>query len=159
MPRKGLKPRERRPDPAADLRYNSVMLSRLVSKVMRSGKRSTAQSVVYGAMDIIKEKSKSDPLKIFDGAVENVRPLLEVKPRRVGGATYQVPVEVRPSRGNALSLRWILQAAWAKTGRSTAALLAEELLSASKREGAAYKKREDTHKMAEANRTFAHYRW
>ena len=159
MPRKGLRPRDRRPDPTPDVRYNSVTVTRLINKVAHHGKHMTARAIVYGALDFLKEKSKEDVLKTFETAVENVRPALEVRARRVGGATYQVPVEVRPSRSLSLSLRWILTAVRAKSGKPMAERLGEELFAASKKEGTAFKKREDTHKMAEANRTFAHYRW
>ncbi len=165
MPRRGLRPREKRDLPTADFRYSSMLVSRLINKLNYQGKRNAAQSVVYGAMDIMKEKTGEDPLAVLTKAIENVRPLLEVKARRVGGATYQVPIEVAESvergqmRSSTLALRWIIDAARAKSGRPMAERLADELLAAHRKEGAAYKKREDTHKMAEANRAFAHYRW
>lgn len=159
MPRKGLRPRDRRDLPAADFRYNSVLVSRLINKMNFTGKKCASEKVVYGAMDILKEKLKEDPLNVLTKAIENVRPLLEVRPRRVGGATYQVPNEVRPLRGTTLAMRWILTAARARTGKPMSEKLAEELMLALKKEGVAFKKREDTHKMAEANRAFAHYRW
>ena len=123
------------------------------------GKRSTAEKILFDAMDIIKAKTKSDPLETFNKCIENVRPLLEVKARRVGGATYQVPVEVKPIRSTSVAMRWLLGAAQARKGRPMAEKLAEEIILGSKKEGAAFKKREDTHKMAEANRAFAHFKW
>ena len=159
MPRKGLRPRDRRPLPPPDFKYNSVLVSRFVNKINFQGKRLTAESILYGALDIIKEKTKEDPLAVFTKAVENVRPLVEVKARRVGGANYQVPIEVKPARGSSLAMRWILGAARARKGAHMEEHLAEELILAFKKEGSAYKKREDAHRMAEANRAFAHFRW
>jgi len=159
MPRKPLRPRERRDLPAADFKYNSVLVSRFINKMNYRGRKTASERVFYGAMDIMADKAKADALEMLNKAIENVRPLLEVRPRRVGGATYQVPNEVRPLRSTTLAMRWILDAARQKTGRPMAERLAEELLLSSKREGSAFKKREDTHKMAEANRAFAHYRW
>jgi len=159
MPRKPLRPRERRDLPAADYKYNSVLVSRFINKMNYQGRKTASEGVFYGAMDIMLEKTKSDALETLTKAIENVRPLLEVRPRRVGGATYQVPSEVRPLRSTTLAMRWILDAARQKTGRPMAERLSEELLLAAKREGSAFKKREDTHKMAEANRAFAHYKW
>ena len=159
MPRKGLRPRDRREQAPADYKFSSVLVSKLVNKVDHTGKKNAAERIIYGAMDIIREKTKEEPITIFNRAIENVRPLLEVKPRRVGGATYQVPCEVRPSRSTTLAMRWILTAAQGRKGRPMAEKLAEELLLASRKEGTAFKKREDTHKMAEANRAFAHYKW
>ena len=159
MPRKGLRPRDRRPLPPADFKYNSVLMARFINKINFEGKRSTAEKIVLEAMDIIKEKTKSDPLEVFTKCIENVRPLLEVKARRVGGATYQVPVEVKPVRSSSVAMRWLLNAAQSRKGRPMAEKLAEEILLGSKKEGTAYKKREDTHKMAEANRAFAHFKW
>jgi small subunit ribosomal protein S7 len=159
MPRKGLRPRDRRPEPAADYKFNSVLVARLINKLDHQGKKSTAERVMYDAMEIIADKTKQNALDVFTQAIENVRPLLEVKARRVGGATYQVPIEVAPNRSNTLAMRWILAAARAKSGKPLAERLAEEILAANKKEGIAFKKREDTHKMAEANRAFAHYRW
>ena len=126
---------------------------------MRSGKKSVARPVFYGALDIIKTQTKKDPMTVLDEAMKNVSPALEVRARRVGGATYQVPREVRPERRLALSMRWLIGAAESKKGKPMAAKLAEELILAAKNEGAAVKKREDTHKMAEANRAFAHFAW
>lgn len=159
MPRKGLKPRERRDAPPADFKFNSVLVSRIINRVNFQGKKIVGERIVYGALDIIAEKTKEDPLMVFTKAIETVRPLLEVKARRVGGANYQVPIEVRPARSSTLAMRWILGAARDRKGRPMAEHLAEEILLAYKKEGAAFKKREDTHRMAEANRAFAHYRW
>ena len=157
MPRKGpVRPREIGPDPV----YHHVIVHRLINKVMMRGKKSLAARHVYRAFDIVREKSGQDPVKVFDKALANVSPLLEVRPRRVGGATYQVPVELRPERRLSLGLRWLVQYARARRDRRTfAEKLAAELLDASVGQGAAVKKREDTHKMAEANKAFAHYRW
>jgi small subunit ribosomal protein S7 len=159
MSRKKIKPRDRRGLPGPDYRYNSVLISRLISKLDSRGKKSTAEKIMYGALDIIKEKTKENPLEVFNRAMENVRPLLEVRPRRVGGATYQVPIEVDKTRSHALAIRWILDFAKARKGKPMAARLADEFIEASRKEGAAMKKRADTHKMAEANKAFAHYRW
>jgi len=159
MPRKGLRPRDRRDAPPADFRYSSVLIARFVNKLNYQGKKLTAERVMYDMMDILQERTKEEPLKVLEKAIENVRPLLEVRPRRVGGATYQVPREVRPSRSFTMAMRWIIDAARARAGRPMRERLAEEILSAYKGEGTAMKKREDTHKMAEANRAFAHYRW
>ena len=159
MPRKGLRPRDRRGLPPADYKYSSVLVSRLVNKLNYQGNKLAAERVVYDAMDIMAERAKQDALNVLTTAIENVRPLLEVKARRVGGATYQVPIEVQPTRSTTIAMRWIIDAARQKTGKPMAVRLADELLSASKKEGLAFKKREDTHKMAEANRAFAHYRW
>jgi len=136
-----------------------VLVSRLVNKLNYQGNKLAAERVVYGAMDLMAERAKQDALNVLTTAIENVRPLLEVKARRVGGATYQVPIEVQPVRSTTIAMRWIIDAARQKTGKPMAVRLADELLSASKKEGVAFKKREDTHKMAEANRAFAHYRW
>ncbi|MBI5623366.1 MAG: 30S ribosomal protein S7 [Elusimicrobia bacterium] len=160
MPRKGLRPRDRRPIPAPDFMHRSVLLSRLINKLNYQGKKASAEAIVYGALDILKGKVADQPaVTVLEKAIENVRPLLEVKARRVGGATYQVPIEVDPMRSSTLAMRWIIDAARSRTGRPMADRLAEELLNAYKKEGVAFKKREDTHKMAEANRAFAHYRW
>ncbi len=142
-----------------DAVHGSETVAMIINKVMLSGKKTTAERIVYRALDIIAEKEKKEPVSILKQAVRNATPLLEVKPRRVGGATYQVPVEVRTGRDTALAIRWILKAARARTGKSMSEKLAVELLDASNGQGAAVKKREDTHKMAEANRAFAHYRW
>jgi small subunit ribosomal protein S7 len=142
-----------------DAKYNNLTLSEIINKFMLSGKRSKAESMIYDALDIIQEKEKNDPITILDQALKNSTPLLEVKARRVGGATYQVPVEVDASRGRALAIRWIIKSTRSRSGKSMADKLASELLDASKGQGSTVKKREDTHKMAEANRAFAHYRW
>lgn len=160
MPRRPLKPRERRPLPPPDIKYNSVLVARFINKINYEGKKSLAERIVYKAFDYIKEKLGEDPLKVFTQAVENARPLLEVRPRRVGGATYQVPVEVPTIRGETLVMRWIIEVARAHRGsRQFYQSLAEEIIAAYKKEGAVIKKRDDLHKMAEANRAFAHYRW
>ena len=156
MPRKRVVVRrEIAPDP----RYNSLLVAKFVSCLLRKGKKSTAQAILYGAFDLIKQKSKEDPLPMFQKAVANVKPLVEVRSRRVGGSTYQVPTEVRASRGQALALRWIISFAKARGEKSMASKLAGELMDAAAGRGAAVKKREDTHRMAEANKAFAHYRW
>lgn len=156
MPRKRVVVRrEIAPDP----RYSSLLVAKFVSCLLRRGKKSTAQGILYGAFDLIKQKSKEDPLPVFQKAVANVKPLVEVRSRRVGGSTYQVPTEVRASRGQALALRWIISFAKARGEKSMASKLAGELMDAAAGRGAAVKKREDTHRMAEANKAFAHYRW
>ncbi len=147
-----------RPTPA-DIRYGSVTLQRMIHLVMRRGKKSTAASIVYGALDMVQERSKREPMEIFDEALKNVGPSVEVKPRRVGGATYQVPVEVEPERRESLAMRWLIAASRARGGKSMREKLAGELLDAAGNSGAAVKRREEVHKMAEANRAFAHYRW
>jgi small subunit ribosomal protein S7 len=147
--------REASPDP----KYHNITVSKLINKIMNCGKKRTAESIVYGALDILEERSSKDPVTALEQAVKNATPLLEVKPRRVGGATYQVPVEVRPDRGLFLALSWLLKSARARKGKSMTERLAEELVDALRGEGTTIKKREDTHRMAEANRAFAHYRW
>jgi len=159
MPRKGLRPRDRRGLPPADDKYSSVLLARLINRMNFAGKKSASERIVYDALSLVGDKMKEEPLAVFNRAIENVRPLLEVKPRRVGGATYQVPSEVKPLRSTTLAMRWILTAARGRKGRPMSDKLAEELMLAAKKEGTAFKKREDTHKMAEANRAFAHYKW
>jgi small subunit ribosomal protein S7 len=159
MPRKGLRPRDRRPLPDPDYKFKSVLISRMINKLDHAGRRVKAERVMYDALELVTERTKENALDVFTRAIENVRPLLEVKARRVGGATYQVPIEVAPARSSTLAMRWMLDAARAKTGKPMAERLAEEILAANKKEGIAFKKREDTHKMAEANRAFAHYRW
>ena len=149
---------ERRPTPP-DARYNAINVQVLINKLMTRGKKSTAERVVYGAFDRIQTQTGRDPLDVFQQAVRNTTPVLEVKPRRVGGATYQVPVEIRPDRRLALSMRWLLSSARTRGGRSMSERLASELLDAANNTGAAIKKRDDTHRMAEANRAFVHYRW
>lgn len=143
------------PDPV----YNSVLVHQLINKLMLDGKKSLAQSIVYGAFDLIKERTGEEPVDVLDKAVRNVMPVLEVRPRRVGGATYQVPLEVRPERRTTLALRWIVQYARERRDKTMIERLANELLDASTGQGGAVKKREDTHRMAEANKAFAHYRW
>lgn len=156
MPRrKHIDRRIRLPDP----KFNNQTLSELINKIMYSGKKSTAEGVIYGALDIIKEKEKNDPIATLELALKNSTPLLEVKARRVGGATYQVPVEVDANRGRSLAIRWLIKSTRARSGKSMAEKFAAELLDAAKNQGSTVKKREDTHKMAEANRAFAHYRW
>lgn len=134
-------------------------VAKLINKVMIDGKKSIAEKIVYGAFDIIREKTKRDPLEVFYQALNNVMPLVEVRPRRVGGANYQVPIEVRPDRSKSLGLRWLVQYARERQGRSMIEKLAQEIMDAANGTGGAVKKREDTHRMAEANKAFAHYRW
>ncbi|MCD6184913.1 MAG: 30S ribosomal protein S7 [Deltaproteobacteria bacterium] len=142
-----------------DSKYNNVLVSRFIKSIMRDGKKSVAESILYSAFGIIEDKTKESPVEIFERALENVRPMVEVKSRRVGGSTYQVPTEVRPSRRTALGIRWIINFARKRPEKSMAGKLAAELLDASNKKGASAKKREDTHKMADANKAFAHYRW
>ena len=139
--------------------YNSVLVTKLVNSIMLDGKKGVAQKVVYGAFDIIKEKTGNEPLDVFTQAMENIMPVLETKTRRVGGANYQVPMEVRPARRQTLGLRWLTAYSRARGERTMAERLAGELMDAANNTGAAVKKREDTHKMAESNKAFAHYRW
>ena len=139
--------------------YNSVLVTKLVNSIMLDGKKGVAQKVVYGAFDIIKEKTGNEPLDVFTQAMENIMPVLETKTRRVGGANYQVPMEVRPARRETLGLRWLTAYSRARGERTMAERLAGELMDAANNTGAAVKKREDTHKMAEANKAFAHFRW
>ncbi len=144
------------PDP----KFGSEMLAKFVNMLMRDGKKSTAEGIVYGALDQIEAKRRDEPsIEVLEKALDNVRPMVEVKSRRVGGATYQVPVEVRPVRRTALAMRWIMDAARARSERGMVSRLAAELMDAAESRGAAVKKREDTHRMAEANKAFAHYRW
>ena len=143
------------PDP----KYRSILVTRLMNVIMLDGKKAIAEKIVYGAFEIMHNRSKEDPLKAFERAVENIKPNYEVKSRRVGGATYQVPVEVRDERRVALALRWIVSYSRKRSGNTMRDKLANELLDASNRRGSAWKKREDTHKMADANKAFAHYRW
>jgi small subunit ribosomal protein S7 len=142
-----------------DAKYNNKLVSRFITAIMRDGKKSVAQSILYDAMGIIEGKTKQNPLKVFEQAVDNVRPVIEVKSRRVGGSTYQVPTEIRPARRTALGIRWIISFARKRSERGMARRLAGELMDAANSRGAAAKKKEDTHKMAEANKAFAHYRW
>ena len=156
MPRRGNVPkREILPDPM----YNSVLVTKLVNSIMLDGKKGVAQKVVYGAFDIIKEKTGNEPLDVFTQAMENIMPVLETKTRRVGGATYQVPMEVRPERRQTLGLRWLTNYARLRSEKTMKERLAGEILDAINGVGGAAKKRDDTHKMAEANKAFAHYRW
>lgn len=142
-----------------DSKYNSPVVTKFVCRMMLDGKKDICTKIVYKAMDQLKAKTDKDPLEVFLKALENVKPVVEVKSRRVGGATYQVPVEIRDSRKEALAMRWIISAARARSGHGMADTLAAELLDAFNNTGSAYKKKEDTHKMAEANKAFAHYRW
>ena len=156
MPRRGNVPkREVLPDPM----YNSVLVTKLVNSVMLDGKKGVAQKVVYSAFDMIKDKTGNEPLDVFNQAMENIMPSLEVKARRVGGATYQVPMEVRPARRQTLGLRWLTAYSRARSERTMAERLAGEIMDAANNTGSAVKKREDTHKMAESNKAFAHFRW
>ncbi len=156
MPRKGPAPRrDLMPDPI----YRSVLVTQLVNKILLSGKRSVAEKIVYDALEVVKEKSAGDPLTVLKRAMENTKPTLEVKSRRVGGATYQVPVEVRPRRATTLSIRWLVGYSRQRREKTMAQRLANELLDASNAIGAAVKRKEDVHKMAESNKAFAHYRW
>ncbi len=142
-----------------DSKYDNKLVSKFIKCIMRDGKKSTAEAILYNAFDIIEKKTKESPVKIFEKAVENVRPMIEVKSRRVGGSTYQVPTEIRPSRRTALGIRWIIGFARKRPEKSMANKLAAEFLDAANNKGASIKKKEDTHKMAEANKAFAHYRW
>lgn len=156
MPRRGkVKKRKLQPDHF----YSSTLVSKFVNTVLKKGKKSVAERIVYGAMEQVKQKTKEDPLKIFEKAVENVKPVLETKSRRVGGATYQVPVEVPLNRSTSLAVRWLIKYARDRGGKSMKEKLAAEIIDAGSNRGGAVKKREDTHKMAESNRAFAHYRW
>ncbi|MBI5198062.1 MAG: 30S ribosomal protein S7 [Nitrospirae bacterium] len=156
MPRKGPVPaRQVLPDP----KYHDMLVAKMVNVLMRRGKKGTAESIFYGALDLVQQKTGGDPLKSFKSAVDNVKPVVEVKSRRVGGASYQVPVDIRPGRRYALALRWLSQYAQERAGKNMREKLAFEILDACNNTGGAVKKREDTHRMAEANKAFAHYRW
>jgi small subunit ribosomal protein S7 len=155
MPRKKYKKRKILPDPL----YQSELVSKFINQVMRRGKKNVARKIVYGAFEMVKEKTKKEPLEIFEKALENVGPSLEVRPRRVGGATYQVPMEVKEERRITLAMRWIIMAAKMRKGKPMKEKLAEELIAASKNEGWAVRKKEETHRMAEANKAFAHFAW
>jgi small subunit ribosomal protein S7 len=156
MPRKGeVKKREILPDP----KYGDKLVARFVNIMMSRGKKSTAEGLLYRSLDIVSSKTKEDSLAVFKRALDNAKPVLEVRSRRVGGANYQVPIEVRPQRRLSLGMRWLVQAARLRQGRSMEEKLADELIDAASQRGGAIKKREDTHRMAEANRAFAHYRW
>ncbi len=148
-----------RKEVSPDPKYHNIIVSKMVNKIMNRGNKRTAERIVYDALDILEERSSKDPVTALEQAIKNATPLLEVKPRRVGGATYQVPVEVRPDRGLFLALAWLLKSARARKGKSMTERLADELSDALRGEGTTIKKREDTHRMAEANRAFAHYRW
>ncbi len=147
--------REILPDP----KFGSEMIAKFVNMIMEDGKKSVAERIMYGALDQVSAKKGGDPIEILDKAMENVRPVVEVKSRRVGGATYQVPIEVRPTRRNTLAMRWLIEASRKRSEKSMALRLAGELMDASEAKGTAVKKREDTHRMAEANKAFSHYRW
>ena len=154
--RRAAERREILPDP----KFGNLQLARFINMVMKSGKKSVAERIIYGALDQIQERVKADdPVEVLDKALDNIRPTVEVKSRRVGGATYQVPVEVRPARRTTLAMRWVIDAARKRSEKSMALRLAGELMDASESSGAAVKKKEDTHRMAEANKAFAHYRW
>jgi small subunit ribosomal protein S7 len=156
MPRRRVAARrEALPDP----KYGSELLAKFINMVMQDGKKSVAEKILYGALDSVVDKRGGEPLELLETALENVRPLVEVKSRRVGGATYQVPVEVRPNRRNSLAMRWLIEASRKRSEKSMAYRLAGELLDASENKGAAVKKKDDTHRMAEANKAFSHYRW
>jgi small subunit ribosomal protein S7 len=143
----------------ADPKYGSDLLAKFINMLMEDGKKSVAERIIYGALDQVGEKKGGEPLELLDQAMENVRPIVEVKSRRVGGATYQVPVEVRPTRRNSLAMRWLIDAARKRSEKSMALRLAGELMDAADSRGTAFKKKEDTHRMAEANKAFSHYRW
>ena len=156
MPRKGhVAKRDVLPDPI----YSSKLVSRLINNIMQDGKKGTAQTILYNAFDIISEKTGREPMEVFEEAIENIMPVLEVKARRIGGANYQVPVEVRPERRITLGLRWLVQYSRSRGEKTMEQRLANEIIDAANNTGASVKKREDTHKMAEANKAFAHYRW
>ena len=156
MRRRRAEKRKIQPDP----KYNSLLISKFINMVMKKGKKSIAESIVYGAIeDILKKTENKNPIEVFENAIDNVRPLLEVRPRRIGGATYQVPMEVERDRGNFTAMMWIRDFARSKKGKAMKEKLADELIEAYKRTGPAVKKREDTHRMAEANKAFSHYRW
>ncbi|GAB4302578.1 MAG: 30S ribosomal protein S7 [Myxococcota bacterium] len=156
MPRKGQAPKRKiNLDPV----YRDIVVAKFINSVMKSGKKSAAEKITYGAFEIIKEKTKKDPLEVFRKALDNVKPSLEVKSRRIGGANYQVPVEVRSDRRQALAIRWIIEYARSRSERTMKVKLANEIIDASENRGGAVKKREDVHKMAEANKAFSHFRW
>ena len=156
MPRRGFIPKR---EVLADPMYNSTVVTKLINQVMLDGKRGVAQGAVYAAFDLIKEKTGREPAEVFEQAMNNIMPVLEVKARRVGGSTYQVPIEIRPERRQTLGLRWLVSFARARSERTMAERLAGEILDATNNAGNAFKKKEDTHKMAEANKAFAHYRF
>ena len=156
MPRKGSVPKRKI---TLDSKYNDIVVSKFLNSLMYDGKKSTAEKILYDAMDIVAEKSGKDPLEVFHQAMDNIKPSVEVRPRRVGGATYQVPMDLNPFRKQSLAIRWLLEATRKRSEKSMVQKLSAELLDASENRGGAIKKREDTHKMADANRAFAHYRW
>ncbi|MBI1911270.1 MAG: 30S ribosomal protein S7 [Deltaproteobacteria bacterium] len=156
MPRKGNVPKR---DVLPDPKFNDKVIAKLINKLTSDGKKSKAEMILYGAFDVIEEKTKTEPLKVFKKALDNIKPVLEVKSRRVGGATYQVPVEVRPDRKLSLALRWLVNYSRSRSEKSMTEKLAGELIDASNSKGGSVKKKEDVHKMAEANKAFAHYRW
>ena len=156
MPRRNRPPKRKI---LPDVRYNSVTVSKFINRLMKGGKKSVAARVMYDAMDMIESQSGRDPLEVFDQAIKNAMPMIEVKPRRVGGSTYQIPVEVPSHRRLALAMRWLLASTKSRPGKSMAEKLASELMDAAQGAGATIKKKEDTHRMAEANRAFSHYRW
>jgi len=156
MPRR---PRYSRREPSPDPKYQNLLVGAFINKTMQRGKKSLAERIVYEALDLVAQKMKRDPVEVFEQAVRNASPVVEVRPRRVGGATYQVPIEVPAHRRVSLAMRWILAAARARTGRPMAERLAAEIMDAANNTGVAVKRREDTHRMAEANKAFAHYRW
>jgi small subunit ribosomal protein S7 len=155
MRRRRAQKREVIPDP----KYKNIMVSRFINTIMTQGKKSKAESIVYGALDVLGQKTGKPPVEVLQKALDNARPLLEIKPRRIGGATYQVPIDVKSERGIAIAMRWIRNFARVKKGKPMEVKLADELMEAYNGQGSAVKKREDTHKMAEANKAFAHYRW
>ncbi|MFQ5737055.1 MAG: 30S ribosomal protein S7 [Thermodesulfobacteriota bacterium] len=156
MPRKGNVPKR---DVLPDPKFGDKTVARLINKLTQDGKKSKSEGIIYGAFDVIEEKTKTEPIKVFKKALDNIKPVLEVKSRRVGGATYQVPVEVRPERKLSLALRWLVNYSRSRSEKSMVEKLAAELIDASNSRGGSVKKREDVHKMAEANKAFAHYRW
>lgn len=156
MPRRYRPPKR---EVVPDVKYNNVHISMFINRMMTGGKKSTAQRVLYDALEMVEERAKRDPVEIFEQALRNATPVLEVKPRRVGGSTYQVPVEVEPARALSLAMRWLLASSRGRGGRSMAEKLSAEFMDAANNQGSAIKKKEDTHRMAEANRAFAHYRW
>ena len=156
MTRRGRVIRRRVPP---DARHNSVWLQMFINKLMKDGRKSTAERIMYDTLDIIEQRARRNPVEVFEQAIRNTKPILEVRPRRVGGATYQIPLEVRPERQMSLAIRWILMAVRARTGKPMAERLASELMDAAAGQGVTVKRRDDTHRMAEANRAFAHYRW
>ncbi|RJQ52766.1 MAG: 30S ribosomal protein S7 [Desulfobacteraceae bacterium] len=156
MPRRREVPKR---DVIPDAKYGNKLVTKFINSIMAEGKKSVAESILYGALNTIEDKTKEDPVRIFEKAIDNVRPIIEVKSRRVGGSTYQVPTEIRPSRRTALGIRWIISYARARAEKGMAQKLAGELLDAANERGASIKKKEDTHRMAEANKAFAHFRW